>query len=306
VVSKSGKMPTYIVPISGVDFVRYIAFYSIFSGTPLRPKLIISASGGCMISYLAMMSDFEQRVEQWPVNSSLFTYKALPVMPRMVTFLLTGSLYRRPNIDTYINEHFVPSKLTNVEIITGYFSKTKGKIVLSSNLSSTSNTLLKAEHFDLTSTDVEHCDGQLPSILKSIEATTNIPYLLPPLGRSKDIDYGVHSPSPVTFAKLGTPTLDQVVYFSPIDIERTTSSDFLELTFLNSIHTEILRLSAPYHRFTDYKDLTFLDQLATLDKFLLIAYTPVEVDLSVVSFTSADVKDLVKRIKNNTKFRLYY
>jgi predicted acylesterase/phospholipase RssA len=295
---------TYVIPISGVDFVRYVAFFTTLSKTSLRPKRMVSASGGCMISYLAMMSSFTDTIENWNISGKLFAYKPIPLVPRMISFLFTGSLYRRPNIDEYITKLFVPSKLKDVEIITGYYSNTLGKIVLSSNFHPEMSEL-NSSNFDVTNVATEHCNGDLMHILRSIEATTNIPYLLPPLGNKASIDYGVHSPSPLTFMKHCTNKLKQVIYFAPINIEKTHSKDFTVLLFINDIHTEITRLSAGYNHFTDYRDMSFVPSLISLESFLLVVYTTVDVNLSVVNFDSFQAKTMIETIKRDVRFRLY-
>lgn len=318
-------MTTYIIPISGVDYVRYVAFFSILSNTFLRPSLIISASGGCMISYLAMMSSFESIVENWNINSKLFAYKVIPFVPRMVTFMITGRLYRRPNIESYVKEMYIESKLKDVQIITGYYSYTKKKIVLSTNFGEaqvTSGTnvnegILKSD-FDLINVDTEYCDGDLQMIIDSVKATTNVPFFLPPLQVKKDgitvsderVDYGIHSPSPFTFMRSSSSKLNQVIYFSPINIELNYVEGFRELLFLNMIQTEILKLSSGYTSFTDYNDLTFLSKLVPKEpglplRYLLIIYTTVKVDMNIANFTSFQSKEYVRLIKENTKFRLY-
>lgn len=276
-----------------------------------------------MISYLAMMSNFHATVESWNISSQLFAYKVIPFVPRMITFVISGRLYRRPNIESYVRNLFIPSKLKDVEIITGYYSYTKGKIVLSTNMNS-NDTLLKHEHFDLTNADTEHCDGNFEMIFKSVEATTNVPFLLPNLtvmntatnGTSNSsgtneaslderVDYGIHSPSPLTFVKNVSPTLKQVIYFSPINIEKNYTSDFRGLLFINMIQTEITRLSMKYNSFETYTDLTFLSHLVDDKMYLLIIYTTVDVNMSIGNFTSFQSKEYVKRIKENTKYRLY-
>jgi hypothetical protein len=319
--------PTYILPICGTDFPRDIAFFSILARTFIRPKLIISASGGCMISYTAMMSDFEAIIEEWSISSKLFAYKLIPVVPRLVSFLISGSLYKRPNIDDFIRANFPQSKLKNVEIISGYYSDTREKVVLSTNfgdtnesigitiatpglsgISGSGDTRLNGNDFDLTKVDVEYCNGDFEMILRSIEATTNIPLLLPPLGKDARIDFGIHSPSPLTFIKRTSHILDKVIYFSPINILETYKSDMKELMFLNTIQTEILRLTVGFNNFTDYNpsDMSFLSRLLVLNKYVLIIYTTVNIDMSIANFTSYQVKEYVKRIKNDTHFRLYY
>ena len=210
---------TYILPICGIDFPRDIAFFSVLSKTFLRPDLIICGSGGCIVSYLAMMSGYTDKIENWNINSNLFIYKAVPIFPRLFSFFIIGSLYRRPNIDKFIQSIFIESKLKDTEIITGYFSEKKGRMIISSNLSKDISKLNET-NFDLTKTDVEYCDGDLMTILKSIESTTNIPYILPPIGDGKNIDFGIHSPSPLTFMR-NTGETEKVIYFAPINIEKT-------------------------------------------------------------------------------------
>ena len=295
---------TYILPISGEEFPRYITFFSVLSKTPLRPSLILCASGGCVVSYLGMMSDFEENIEEWKVSGKLFAYKVIPIAPRLVTLLMTGSLYRRPNINDYIRENFIPGKLKNVEIVTGYYSNTKQRVVLSSNMDASG--FLSKEHFDLTNADVEHNDGKLEPILKSIEGTTNIPYMLPAFASDKRIDYGVHSPSPLTFLKHTSSRAKKVIYFAPTNIEKTYDSSMSMLLFINMIQTEITRLSSSYHSFVTYHNEVPLSHLIKLDRFLLVIYTTVEVDMDIASFASCQVDGYVKLMKKDVRYRLYH
>ena len=314
--------PVYIVPISGVDFVRYIAFYGLLASTPLRPLLILAASGGCMVSYMAMMSSFTQSILYWRINSQMFAYKHIPVVPRMVNFLLTGALYNRPNIEPFIHDSFVPSNLDTVEIITGYYGIKAGKLTLSTNKTST-ESMLNANNFVLDGVNTEYngrqpdLDGWLNRILHVIEATTNIPYLLPALGKHQLVDYGVHSPSPLTFLRManGKPGLaDKVVYMAPINVEMTSANNFYDLLFVNDVHTEINRLAVGYAGYETFRvdmtlpladQLTFLSKLFATNRYLLVIYTTFNVIMSISNFTSFQANDTVKAIQKDIRFRLY-
>lgn len=296
--------PTYIVPVSGIDFTRYIAFYSLLAGTPLRPGLVLAASGGCMVSYMALMSDWSKNVEKWRINSQMFAFKPVILMPRMLSLLMTGSLYKRPNIDKFIISSFPESKLMNIEIITGFYSRKASKVCISSNLMP-SESALSATNFLLGDVDVEHNEGKMLPILRSIEATTNIPFLLPPIGESKLIDYGIHSPSPLTFLRGNSQLLKKVVYFAPIDVEKTGHTDTKTLVFINTIHTEISRLSSGFSGYTSYRDFSFLGKLFASERYLLVIYTPYETTLSLVDFRWEQVATTVDLIKKDVRFRLY-
>jgi hypothetical protein len=303
---------TYISPISGIDFVKYVMFYSKLACTPIRPKRIICASGGCMVSNMARMSDFSTNVEKWRITSGMFAYKPLPI-PRLFYLLVTGSLYKRPNIDEFIITNFIPSKLRLTEIITGSYSTKQGRVVLSTNFDS-QRSELNETNFDLTAVSVEHNDYDLVKVLRSIEATTNIPFLLPPLGDEKLVDYGIHSPSPLTFIRgrnsmnsgNNNSLLNQVVYMSPINVEKTYHEDTRTLMYMNTIHTEISRLTSDFSTYETFTDYSFLEKVP-LDntRFLLLIYTTYEIELTIVDFKPEDVFVSLERMRNLVKYRLY-
>jgi len=295
---------TYVAPISGIDFVKYMAFFSLLAGTFLRPSRIIAASGGCMVAYMALMSDFEQCVELWKVNSAMFAFKPIGIVPRIFSFLLTGSLYKRPCIDKFINDNFIPCKLMNTEVITGFFSRAKKRLVLSSNMTP-DNTELNDTNFQTQDVLLEHNGGQLEGILRAIEGTTNIPFLLPALHEDLKVDFGVHSPSPLTFVHADSILLDKVIYFSPIDVTKTYSTNPRSFMFMNGIHTEITRLTTRFKGFVEYKDTSFLAKLVGLKRFVLVAYTTQEVELSLVDFRSDQVSEVIRLCKQQARYRLY-
>lgn len=293
---------TFVAPISEIYYIKYMAFYSIFSEASLRPERIIAASGGCMVSYMAMMSDFTNRIELWQLNSSMFVYKPIYVIPRMVRFGLFGSLYKRPDIGEYMRRVFTSSKLKDVEIITGYFSKTRKSIILSSNFSAGSSYLNQA-NFQLQDVISEYNDGDFDKILSSIISTTNIPIMLPAFGEDQTIDYGVHSPSPLCFLR-SMP--GRVVYFSPINLEKPSSGDLRELFFANRIQCEILSLSSVYQGFKMYETIgEVVAQMGLLPAFLLVIYTTYEVALNIADFVPSQVSASVVLAKQQVKYRLY-
>ena len=283
-----------------------------------------------MVSYLALMSSFEETIENWNVSGNMFAFKVIPVVPRMVTFLMTGSLYRRSNLTDYVKQIFIPCKLMDVEIITGYFSYTRKRVVLSTNMHIDASHL-NERNFDFTHVDREHNNGNMDAIIKSIESTTNIPYMLPPLSVSigasnmnrstpgnqevpiatqrtmidERVDYGIHSPSPLTFMKRGSGKMKKVIYFSPINLRKTYDTDISQFIFINLIQTEITRLSSDYHEFKEWYNEVPLNELVKLERYLLVIYTTIDVNLNIVKFTSLDAKEYVRQIKNDIVYRLY-
>jgi hypothetical protein len=88
----------------------------------LRPKVIYCASGGCLAAWLATMSSFTKSIERWPITSALFIDKSIPFTPRMISLIANGFFYKRAEIEKYVSDIFVPCKLQDVEIITGYYT----------------------------------------------------------------------------------------------------------------------------------------------------------------------------------------
>ena len=99
----------FIVPVSGIDFIKYISFFTVLEG--IKPRTIVCASGGCMVSYIAMMSSFTTSIRNWKINSEMFMHKKVGYIPRLLNLLLFGALYDRTDITSFAREHFVASKL---------------------------------------------------------------------------------------------------------------------------------------------------------------------------------------------------
>src|SRR3989344_6753367 len=117
---------TYIMPISGVDFIRYVAFISYLAEyrkangkEPFKPKTIYCASGGCLVANIAIMSDFTSAIEGWYVSSDMFIKRSTPFTPRLLTFIMRGFLYHRADVTEHLKSLFAPYKLLGVEVITG-------------------------------------------------------------------------------------------------------------------------------------------------------------------------------------------
>ena len=108
--------------------------------------------------------------------------------------------------------------------------------------------------------------------------------------------------------------LDRVVYMAPTNLEPSCNASMVDLMFVNDIQTEITRLSSAFKGFETFRvnmnkplegQLAFLERLETLDRYLLVIYTPVNINLSILNFQSAQANEVVQQIKKDMRFRLY-
>ena len=315
---------TYVVPISGKDFVRYIAIYSILSEENIKPNLILCASGGCFVSFMALMSDFTNQIENWLINSSLFIHKAVPFFPRLLTFSLHGHLYRRPDITEYVRNRFVPAKIDNAEIITGYFELSeqqsnfinifeKRQTSIISTNKSENNSILKDVDFKVKNFkkeflgDIEDLEKRLDSVIQVCENTTNIPFMTRPLGPNKAVDFGLISPSPTTFIRS---KIKKSVYFSPIDIDSNILRNYREMFFKNYIINEMVKLIDKFENYKYFPNLkNVLDFLKTLPneaEYCLVIFSTNDPKITLTSFQVSEVQHNVKIAKETMKFKLHW
>lgn len=293
------QFDTYIVPISGILFPKYIAFFSLLKEH--TTKKITCASGGCLVSYLALMSNFTSSIEHWKINSALFINKPLYIMPRLLNLILFGHMYNRSNIAKYVMDNFIPCKIKQVEIITGFYSKKTRRTVISSNFSQ-SESIIDRCIYDI---DYEFNDGNMEKIIDSMINTTNIPIMTEPNGFNQNIDFGVICPSPSIFIRN---KIQNFVYFCPINLDINTDG-LREFLFENSIKFEINNLIS---NFTDVTNFVNIDdcvnyiQTNNLTIFGLIIYTTHKINLNLSNFDSIQVFNHVQLIKQVTKYKLYY
>jgi hypothetical protein len=329
---------TYIMPISGTDFVKYIAFISHiaeilqnkFNRNPFIPKTIYCASGGCLVAYIALMSDFTSNVENWYVGSEMFIRKPTPFTPRLLTFILNGFLYHRTDAMEHLKKLFIPRKLLNVEIVTGYYEKGEecNRIHIVTNRDK-ENSAIKNLGTNLpTNTTVLKYADDLPAgfyssdfpiserkaylnklMFQSIEAmqnTSNIPYLTGPRGIENALDYGIVSP---TTRILTNAPVNKGIYFSPIDCDLCGAMDGYEMIFHKFILNDIISLQNTFSKRIDlltFEKVIEYVLLSNLSRYCLIIFTPIKVDLKVYDFSFSEVKRLVSICKTALKFRLLY
>lgn len=313
---------TFIVPISGIDFARYIAYYSIISEFKnpddpyeqlIKPKVIFCASGGCFISYLAMMSSFTSNIENWKISSEMFVYKPVTIFPRLLNFAMFGHMYNRSNIEKYAKERFIPAKTQDVEIISGHYSSSDNKTVITSNRSE-KNSIVSQDDLNILGMRAEFLDGDIDKIIKCIQYTTNIPLMLKPLDSDKNIDFGIVSPSPSSYFST---KLKKVIYFSPINIEESSMDNIRSFLFDKNITFELSFIVSKFKTFKQFDALQnvidFLNKTilisscceAETENYCLVIYSTFNIQMDLVNFSSNQLNNIVQKIKNTIKFRLY-
>lgn len=308
----------FILPISGIDIVRYIAIYSKLSEINLKPNVIFSASGGCIASYVAMMSDFSSSVEHWKFTPDMFIKKTTPITPRLLTISLFGYLYHRPNITKFIREQFAFQKIQDVEIISGCFEANGTKISIESNFSESNSFLRNHEIMDVVNlinikftrekTELESRRTYLKDVMNSscetIFKTSNIPLMMKPIGTEKAIDFGVISTSPKDFVRNLT---GKIFYFSPIDITNWKKESLYTMYFNNLVVIDITKLKEKYEKEFKTDSVQVLkDFYDNHDEFCVIAYSKCEVNLSIDNFSEKEFSRVVQVCKENINFVIFY
>jgi hypothetical protein len=335
------------MPISGTDFVRYIAMISFLAEymkkqglDPIRPKVIYAASGGCLAAYIAMMSSFTSNIEEWSFSSEMFIKRPTPITPRLLTFALRGYLYHRTDLTEYIKEAFIPCKLQDVEIITGYYEPvectSKRSIVkIVSNYPQSLSALTSREPNFKPNICIVHpeekpaapteqdtdptlyrsnlkkyLDGLMLLVSDALHKTTNIPLIMEPIGESKCIDYGIVAPSPRVIAGASS---NRSIYFSPVDLDRVVSSRESEMFFHQYILNDIFLLSNQFSKskkftktdtYQSFKEV--LTHILTLARYCLVIYSAVSTEIDINSFTNNTIKNSVKLCKTGLRFIVFY
>jgi hypothetical protein len=329
------------MPISGTDFVRYIAMISFLAEyrrkrdlEPIKPRVIYAASGGCIVAYIAMMSSFTERIEGWTFTSDMFVNRPTPFTPRMLTFSLKGFFYYRTDLTDYIKENFIPCKLQDVEIVTGYYEKIeqvdlRSVIKIVTNYPPSQSVLTpqrpipnvqivyprEKPELDL---GVESSRSELKSYLDSLMSlftdalhkTSNVPYMMEPLGKSECIDYGIVAPSPRTITNAD---VNRSIYFSPIDIDRLDVIDDIDMIFHHYITNDIISIQNQFEtsqRFTGWdveqsftSAMTLIQKLRLCGKrYCLLIYTTANINIPIHSFDGKMVKDGIRSCKLKLRF----
>ena len=342
---------TYTMPISGTDFVRYIAAVSFLASyrrkrnlPPFRPKIIYAASGGCLIAYLAMMSSFTERIEDWMISSDMFLNRPTPITPRLLTFSLRGFLYHRVDLTDYIAQNFVPCKVQDVEIITGYYEmenpttyQSTVKIVSNMPVSRSSlaghtprlpnvvvvhpseeqsiDPLSSGETLEASvalsrRTKKAYLDEVMALVIDALHKTSNIPYMMEPLGESAAVDYGVVAPSPRVAIDGKS---DRSIYFSPVDIDRTGLIQGADMIYHKTIMNDIVSLRNTFQSSQRFdganaeESLTnALACLADKVRYCLVVYSTASLDIPIAHFTDVMVKSYVGACKGTMRFLLLF
>lgn len=310
----------FILPISGVDFVRYIAIFSMLSEYGIKPAKIYCASGGCLAAYLGMMSSFTSNVELWNFDSNMFVKRPTPITPMLLTFAIRGYLYHRQNIDNFTKKNFIPSKLLDVEIITGYFETkdNSNRIVLTTNYPRSRSSLSEDNITNIgtnmclkhpkSESDfanrIDYLDYLMDFCIDSVSKTSNIPYLVNAIGDEKSVDFGVVSPSPMIYANA---EINKCIFFSPIDIDDLTSDSMYQIFFHNLILKDVYCLKQNYPNMIkkdNFQDV--IDFLEDKSHYFIVIYTRNKVNLNILKFTFTDYHKAIQDCKSEIKTLIFY
>lgn len=308
----------FVLPISGIDFVRYIAIFSELSKYNIIPEKIYCASGGCLTSYIAMMSSFTKTIENWKFNSEMFIKSPTPITPKMLTFALNGFFFYRQNINNHVKKLFVLSKLQDVEIITGYYETVNNinRIVITTNLteefssidknyvSKCSNNIVKFPIFPSQTNKKENLNYLFDFCLDSMYKTSNIPFLIQSIGDQKAIDFGIVAPSPFFIVNS---TMDKTIYFAPINIDKNEKISTYEIIFYNIIRKDIFFIEKQYgleKKFTSMQNV--LDFIVNIPKYTLIIYICCDFTISLENFNSKEISKQIDICKENISYKLFY
>lgn len=299
----------FILPISGTDFVRYMAFYSVLADFGIRPNQIYCASGGCLASYMAMMSSFTKQIEDWNISSDMVMEKTTPFKMRLVTYITSGYLYRRPDMYEYLVKTFVPAKMRDVEIISGYYKTEEKKVVITTNMTSAQSSIGAQQRERLSSwrTDFSYAPENLDELMahtcNTIRRTSNIPYLLESDDRGS-VDFGVIAPSPVVLLNVDP---NQSIYFSPIDLDIDKSDSLAHSVFYRMILNEVIGVENRFsskEKFRRIVDALPFAQSKT--RYALVIYTRADIRIPIDNFNSSKVRESIEQTKASIGFYVFY
>lgn len=299
----------FVLPISGTDFVRYMAFYSILSDFGIKPNQIYCASGGCLASYIAMMSSFTKQIEEWNVSSDMVMEKTTPFKMRLVTYITSGYLYRRPDMYEYLTKTFVPAKMRDAEIISGYYKTEERKVVITTNMTSAQSSIgseqrdrLSSWHIDFSYAP-ENMDELMRHTCNTIRRTSNIPYLLESDDRGS-VDFGVIAPSPVVLLNIDP---NRCVYFSPIDLEIDKSHSLAQSIFYRMIMNEVIGIENRFTSKQRFRGINEALQYAyTKSRYALVIFTQADIRIPIDNFNSSKVRESIEQTKASIGFYVFY
>jgi len=314
-VDRDWKMTTapsftkFILPISGTDFVRYMAFFSILSEYNIKPSQIYCASGGCLAAYMAMMSSFTKQIEDWNVSSDMIIEKTTPFKFRTVTYIMNGYLYRRPDMESYVRRIFVPAKMRDVEIISGYYKTTEKEVVISTNFIDGQSSIGAAQKDRLKEWNVNlsygptDMDELMTHTCNCIQRTSNIPYLLESDDKSS-VDFGVIAPSPRLLLNVDP---HQSIYFCPIDLTIDKGSNLINSIFYRMIVNDIITIENRFSGKASFDSLAAALQFAgSKSRYTLIIFTKSDIMIPITSFGKKEVQAGIAHTKAAMQYIVYH
>lgn len=296
---------SYILPISGTDFVRYIAFYSLLAECEIKPQRIYCASGGCLVSYLAMMSSFTKQIEEWDIDANMLMERSTLFKLRGISFLTQGHFYRRPDLSEYVRKSFVQAKMYDAEIISGHYEGRGKKVVISTNFKQSDSSISSEEKERLKkwNVNIEYSPEEQDSVPdythSVIRKTSNIPFLLEH-DINECLDFGVIAPTPRSLLNNDP---NRSIYFSPINIREDKSQSLPGTMFYRMILNDIILLENSFTSKVNYDDLKQAIAFAqTKSRYCLLIYTSSDIIINITSFSKREV---VKGIANSKAFAHY-
>lgn len=335
---------SYTLPISGTDFVKYDAILAVLAQyrksknlPPFKPRVMYVASGGCLTAYKLMMSSFTEKVQEWSINSDMFVDRPTPFTPRLLTFALQGYLYHRADITEYSKSIFIPGMIQDVEIVTGYYEKCnpdtfkhtvkivtnmdKSRSVLSTFVPPASNIIpvFAPDRPNISSmpmeqqkkTVKEYYASVMSLSIDALHKTSNIPFMMEPLGEAQALDYGIVAPSPRTLVNGSN---DHSIYFSPVNIDRHGEMVSYEMIFHQVIMNDITALRNTFNAsqtFTDTDNMKLIDAVMQFiarltGRYCLVLYTTTQVDIPIHSFSEKTIWYYTQACKSGIRALLLY
>lgn len=299
----------FILPISGTDFIRFMAFFSILSEHNIKPSQIYCASGGCLASYMAMMSSFTKQIEEWNITSDMLIEKTTPFKFRTVTYIMNGYLYRRPDMGAYLRRVFIPAKMRDVEIISGYYKMNEKEVVITTNFIDGQSSISLAQKERLREWNVRlsygptDMDELMTHTCNTIQRTSNIPYLLECDDKSS-VDFGVIAPSPRQLLNVDP---HQTIYFCPIDLTTDKGSSLLTSITYRMIVNDIITIENSFTGKETFNTLTAALQFAgSKSRYALIIYTKSDIVIPLTSFGKKEVQEGIAQTKAAIQFLVYH
>jgi len=286
-----------------------MAFYSILSDFDIKPNQIYCASGGCLASYMAMMSSFTKQIEDWNISSDMVMEKTTPFKMRLVTYITSGYLYRRPDMHEYLVKTFVPAKMRDAEIISGYYKTEERKVVITTNMTSAQSSIGPEQRERLSSwhTDFSYAPENMNELMthtcNTIRRTSNIPYLLESDDRGS-VDFGVIAPSPVVLLNIDP---NQSVYFSPIDLEIDKSDSLAHSIFYRMIMNEVIGIENRFSSKQKFGAVADALQFAhSKSRYALIIFTRADIRIPIDNFSAMKVRESIAHAKASIGFYVFY